>query len=68
MACKETAVLFATYLLVLRRRKLGQKLKVTNSLWLNQYLRKKGNNVLNGKSLSKKLVLLKGNTPLDICE
>ena len=41
MACKQRALLFATYLLVLRRTKLDRKLKVINVLWLNQYLPKK---------------------------
>ena len=68
MACKQRALLFATYLLVLQRRKLGRKLKVINVLWLNKYLPKKGNSMLNGKSLSNKLIMLTGNILLDICE
>ena len=49
-------------------RKLGRKLKVINVLWLNQYLPKKENKVQNGKSFSEKLIMLTGNSLLDICE
>ena len=61
-------LVLAAYVLVLRRRKKVESEKLLHALWSNQYLQKTKNNLLNGKSSSKKLIILTENTLLHICE
>ena len=67
MACKQGALLIATYVLILRRRKLGRKLKVITRSLVKPIFNEERKQRAEWEKLVK-LIMLTGNSLMDICE